>query len=83
MLPGRVILSAPDLLTADVEGMRIAGRLVVDADGALVLRPSTGTIGAIDLLRPGDGIPLRIRSLAVRGESLVLMATLDLGLLAR
>jgi hypothetical protein len=57
----------------------VAGRLAIDSGGALVLRPSSGPVASVDLLRPTPNLPLKLRSFAVTSGGLAVVGTIDLG----
>jgi hypothetical protein len=78
--PSKVTFAAPDRATIVVGGQTVAGRLVVDAGGGLVFRPTTtpaGFDGPIDLIRPGPGVPFRLRSIALTSAGATIAGTLD------
>jgi hypothetical protein len=78
--PSKVTLASPDKATIVVSGVTVAGRVVVDAQGGLVFRPSRkGPLiaGPIDLIRPGPDMPLRIRTIALTASGAILTATID------
>jgi hypothetical protein len=78
--PSKVTLASPDKATIVVSGITVSGRVVVDAQGGLVFRP-TGKgpliVGPIDLIRPGPDMPLRVRSIALTASGAILNATID------
>jgi hypothetical protein len=78
--PSKVTLASPDRATIVVSGITVSGRVVVDAQGGLVFRP-TGKgpviVGPIDLLRPGPDMPLRIRTIQLTATGAILTATVD------
>ena len=78
--PSNVTLAGPDRATIVVSGITVSGRVVVDAQGGLVFRP-TGKgpliVGPIDLIRPGADMPLRIRTIALTASGAILTATID------
>ncbi len=83
--PSRVTMASPDRVTIVVNGITIAGRVAVDGHGGLVFRPAAKSLpiaglpvaGPIDLIRPGPGVPLQIRSVALTASGAVLTATID------
>jgi hypothetical protein len=77
--PTEVVLSAPDRITFTIGGRSVVGRLAIDAGGGLVLRPSSGPVASVDLLRPTPNLPLKLRSFAVTAGGLDVVGTIDLG----
>jgi len=77
--PTEVVLAAPDRITFTIAGRSVAGRLAIDSGGALVLRPSSGPVASVDLLRPTPNLPLKLRSFAVTSGGLDVVGTIDLG----
>jgi len=78
--PSRVTLASPDRVTVAVGDQSLAGRLVIDAGGALVFHPTTpvGRItGDVDLIRPGPDVPLRIRTVSLTPTGATITATID------
>lgn len=78
--PSKVTFGAPDRVTLVVEGRTVAGRLVVDEDGGLVFRPTKsvpGFDGPVDLIRPGPGVPFRLRTVAVTSTGATIAGTVD------
>jgi hypothetical protein len=76
--PTKVSLGPPDKITLVVNGQPIAGRLVVDAGGALVALVQG--VGSVRLFGPGTGDPFTLTSVTVSPDgSLVLAARVDLG----
>jgi hypothetical protein len=78
--PSRVTLARPDRVTVVVGAQSLAGRLVVDAAGALVFHPTipvAGITGDIYLIRPGPDVPLRIRTVSLAPTGATITATID------
>ena len=78
--PSRVTLASPDRVTVAVGDQSLAGRLVVEAGGALVFHPTTpvgGITGDVDLIRPGPDVPLRIRTVSLTPTWATITATID------
>jgi hypothetical protein len=88
--PTKVTLASPDRVSIVVGGVTLSGRVVVDPQGGLVFQPVTASpaaggpaiAGPIDLIRPGPGVPFRIRSVELSASGAVLSATVDPGALA-
>jgi hypothetical protein len=76
--PTEIVLSAPDRITFTIAGRTVNGRLAITTDGALVLRPSTGSSGSIELMRPTPTLPLKLRSFAITTDGLDVLGTIDL-----
>jgi hypothetical protein len=78
--PATVTLSSPDRASIVLGGTTVSGRVVVDAQGGLVFQPAAGgpsIAGPIDLIRPGPGVPIRIRSVVLSASGAVLSASVD------
>jgi hypothetical protein len=78
--PSRVTLGSPDRVTVVVGALSLTGRLVVDAAGGLVFRPTApigGVTGDVDLIRPGPDVPLRIRTVSLAPTGATITATID------
>jgi len=78
--PSKVTMASPDKVTIVVGGLTVSGRVVVDAQGGLVFRPTTKgpvIVGPVDLIRPGPGMPLHIRTVALTVSGAILTATID------
>ena len=67
-------LVAPDILRISVPGATVAGRLVIDADGAIAL---STPLGSSPILSLDPSFPLRLRSVQIDGGALRIGATLD------
>ncbi len=78
--PSAVVLSAPDRVQVDLGGQRIAGRLAVRDDGALLLVPPEGAaLQPVTLLSPGPDVAFRVRSFRVVGGGLTVVAAIGAG----
>jgi hypothetical protein len=78
--PSSATLTAPDRVNVVVSGTAVGGRLHVDAGGGLVFQPSdtSGVFStAVDLIRPGPGVPIHLRTVTVTASGVTLGATLD------
>jgi hypothetical protein len=76
--PDSAELVAPDGIRAGIGGRELNGTLRVDADGALVVASSLGTIR---LVGPDPSIPIRLTSVSIVDGGLVLTGTLDVSAL--
>ena len=76
--PTEVVLAAPDRITFTIAGKAVSGRLAIDSGGGLVLRPSSGPVASVDLLRPTRNLPFKLRSFAVTAGGLDVIGTIDL-----
>jgi hypothetical protein len=75
--PGKVTLAPPDQVTLQVAGRTLKGRLVVNADGLLLLVQG---VGSVPLVGPSTRTPLTLTTVKVTaGGGLLLGADLDLG----
>jgi hypothetical protein len=78
--PSKVTLAAPDKVSIVLSGVTVSGRVAVDDQGGLVFRSTAATLavaGPIDLIRPGPGLPIRIRTVALTASGAILTATVD------
>lgn len=75
--PSAVRLEPPDRLTIGLRGIDVAGRLVADGDGSLVLRLDTDLVGDI-VLADAAHQPIRFASVRVVGRTLELTGEVDL-----
>jgi hypothetical protein len=78
--PSRVTVASPDRITIVAKGVTVSGRVAVDGQGGLVfLASGTGlpVAGTIDLIRPGAGVPLLVRTVAMTSSGAILTATID------
>jgi hypothetical protein len=76
--PSKVTLSAPDKVSLVIDGRSVAGRLAIDAGGALVALVQGA--GTVQLLAPDAGNPFTLTSVAVTPDGgLTLGARVDLG----
>ncbi len=83
--PSRLTLASPDRVTIVVKGITVSGRIAVDGQGGLVFRPAAKglpVVGTIDLIRPGPGVPLLVRTAELTPLGAVLTATIDLAALS-
>jgi len=78
-----VTLAGPDRATIVVAGSVVAGRLLVDATGALVFRPAHATAGigtSLVLARPDPATPIRLTGVVADPAGLTVEGALDLSL---
>lgn len=77
--PTEVTLDAPDRLVFTVGGVTAGGRLLVDAEGGLVLDPAVDILPEIDVFRPDPGLPLVLTGLTISPDRLELVGEVDIG----
>lgn len=78
--PSSVSLVAPDVIQIVVAGMTVSSQLAIDPDGSIV---ALANGSSIRILAPEPSLPLKLMSLAVSPEALVLVGTLDVEALLR
>lgn len=76
MEPGGVRLEPTNRLTIGLGGIDVAGRLIVDAEGSLVLRLDTDLVGDVVLADAADQ-PIRFEAVRVVGRTLELVGEVD------
>jgi len=78
-----VTLAGPNRAAIVVAGVAVAGRLIIDADGALVFRPSHGVAGigtGLVLARPDPAGPIRLTGVIADPTGLAVEGALDMTL---
>jgi hypothetical protein len=78
--PSSVSLVGPDVIEIGLAGMTVSSHLAIDADGSIVASANGTTVR---ILAPEPSLPLRLASLSVGPDALVLHGTLDVGALLR
>jgi hypothetical protein len=78
--PDSAALVAPNLVQVTLGDRQLSGRLVLEADGALVVE--TG-LGKVRLVEPDPSLPLRLTAVSIVNGGLELTGTLDVSALLR
>jgi hypothetical protein len=78
--PDSAALVAPNLVQVTLGDRQLSGRLVLEADGALVVE--TG-LGKVRLVEPDPALPLRLTAVSIVNGGLELTGTLDVSALLR
>ena len=76
--PTEVSLEAPDRLIFTVGGITAGGRLLVDAEGGLILDPAVDILPEVDVFRPDPSVPLVLTGLTIAPDRLELLGVIDL-----